>query len=134
MGLTDICTNYLIFQKHLTLLFGPIFFEDFRSQECLYSFPQWKRYKTCWEQTAKIIEQQNSGKLFSTLTIQKIGAFIKANFKSSLWIIINLIAIVNSHFDCKKRLRAEINVSSLVKNWENIYQKIVILSWLNYIS
>ena len=40
MVLIDICTNYLIFQKHLTLLFDPIFFEDLRSKKCLFGFPE----------------------------------------------------------------------------------------------
>ena len=81
MGLIDICTNYLIFQKHLALLFSPIFLGNLKL--CFSSFPELKKLLlwTRQEQTAspelsKIIEQQNSGKLFSTVSIQKIVAFI----------------------------------------------------------
>ena len=33
---------------------------------------------------SKIIQEENSGKLFSAVSIQKIGTVIIANFKSSL--------------------------------------------------
>ena len=43
-------------------------------------------------------EQQNSGKLFRTVTIQKIGAFITANFESHHVIVIELrILIIKSY-------------------------------------
>ena len=104
MGLIEICTNYLIFQKHLMLLFGPIFSENLKlslqfswtEKAIIMKFGRNKSHHF-----SKIIQEENSGKLFSAVSMQKIGTVIIANFKSSLWIIISLIAISNAHFDCK---------------------------------